>query len=137
MGVDDALRERGCKNGDTVKILKGEFEFVEQEITTVDKEKFYYIIREDVLPEAVKKTLAMKKALEEDSDEVLLELSAYLEGIGFYPQAAQIYEKLAPKFPEVYINLAAIAGEDGLIEEALTIQRRLVQKANGTYQLLP
>ena len=27
MGVDDALRERGCKNGDTVKILKGEFEF--------------------------------------------------------------------------------------------------------------
>ena len=29
MGVDDALRERGCQNGDTVKILKGEFEFVE------------------------------------------------------------------------------------------------------------
>ena len=29
MGVDDALRERGCKNGDIVKILKGEFEFVE------------------------------------------------------------------------------------------------------------
>ena len=29
MGVDDALRERGCKNGDTVRILKGEFEFVE------------------------------------------------------------------------------------------------------------
>ena len=33
----------------------------------MDKEKVYYIIREDVLPEAVKKTLAMKKALEEDS----------------------------------------------------------------------
>ena len=59
-----------------------------------------------------------QKALEEDSDEVLLELAAYLEGIGFYPQAVLIYEKLAPKFPEVYINLAAIAGEDGLIEEA-------------------
>lgn len=29
MGVDDALRERGCSNGDVVKILKGEFEFVE------------------------------------------------------------------------------------------------------------
>lgn len=29
MGVDDALRARGCSNGDTVKILKGEFEFVE------------------------------------------------------------------------------------------------------------
>ena len=57
-----------------------------------------------------------QKALEEDLDEVLLELATYLEGIGFYPQAAQIYEK--PKFPEVYINLAAIAGEDGLIEEA-------------------
>lgn len=59
-----------------------------------------------------------QKALKEDSDNVLLELATYLEGIGFYPQAAQIYEKLAPKFPEVYINLAAIAGEDGLIEEA-------------------
>ena len=59
-----------------------------------------------------------QKALEEDSDEVLLELAAYLEGIGFYPQAGQIYEKLAPKFQEVYINLAAISGEDGLIEEA-------------------
>ncbi len=40
------------------------------------------------------------------------------EELVFYPQAAQIYEKLAPKFPGVYINLAAIAGEDGLIEEA-------------------
>lgn len=29
MGIDEALRERGCKNGDTVRILKGEFEFVE------------------------------------------------------------------------------------------------------------
>lgn len=29
MGIDDALRERGCKNGDIVKILGGEFEFVE------------------------------------------------------------------------------------------------------------
>ena len=32
----------------------------------MDKEKVYYIIREDVLPEAVKKTLIMKKALEEN-----------------------------------------------------------------------
>lgn len=29
MGIDDALRERGCKNGDIVRILGGEFEFVE------------------------------------------------------------------------------------------------------------
>ena len=59
-----------------------------------------------------------EKALEEDSDEVLLELGSYLEGIGFYPQASQIYEKLSPKFPEVNISLASIASEDGLIEEA-------------------
>ena len=59
-----------------------------------------------------------EKALEEDSDEILLELGSYLEGIGFYPQASQIYEKLSPKFPEVNINLASIASEDGLIEEA-------------------
>lgn len=29
MGIDDALRERGCKNGDIVRIMRGEFEFVE------------------------------------------------------------------------------------------------------------
>ncbi len=29
LGIDDALRERGIKNGDTVRILGGEFEFVE------------------------------------------------------------------------------------------------------------
>lgn len=29
MGIDDALRERGCTNGDIVRILGGEFEFVE------------------------------------------------------------------------------------------------------------
>mgnify|MGYP000864157358 CR=1 FL=1 len=59
-----------------------------------------------------------QKALVEDSDELLLELAYYLEGIGFYPQARQIYEKLAPIFPEVNLNLASIASEDGQIEEA-------------------
>lgn len=29
MGIDDALRERGAKNGDIVRIMRGEFEFVE------------------------------------------------------------------------------------------------------------
>ncbi|MCU5746056.1 GTPase ObgE [Staphylococcus sp. SQ8-PEA] len=29
MGIDDALRERGCSNGDIVRILGGEFEFIE------------------------------------------------------------------------------------------------------------
>ena len=61
-----------------------------------------------------------QKAIKEDSDEVLLELGSYLEGIGFYPQASQIYEKLSRKFPEVNISLASIASEDGLIEEAFT-----------------
>ena len=29
MGVDDALRERGTQNGDTVRLLEFEFDFVE------------------------------------------------------------------------------------------------------------
>lgn len=29
MGVDDALRERGAKDGDIVRLLEFEFEFVE------------------------------------------------------------------------------------------------------------
>ena len=59
-----------------------------------------------------------QKALVEDPDDLLLELAYYLEGIGFYPQARQIYEKLAPIFSEVNLNLASIASEDGQIEEA-------------------
>ena len=58
------------------------------------------------------------KALEQDSSEVLYELATYLEGIGFYPQAKEIYLKIAEDFPEVHLNLAAIASEDGQMEEA-------------------
>ena len=58
------------------------------------------------------------KALENDSSELLYELAIYLEGIGFYPQAKEIYLKIVEDFPEVYLNLAAIASEDGQIEEA-------------------
>ena len=71
-----------------------------------------------------------EKALEEDSDEVLLELGSYLEGIGFYPQASQIYEKLSPKFPEVNISLASIASEDGLIEEAFAYLENISQESD-------
>ena len=58
------------------------------------------------------------KALEQDSSEVLYELASYLEGIGFYPQAKEIYLKIVEDFPEVHLNLAAIASEDGQMEEA-------------------
>ena len=58
------------------------------------------------------------KALENDSSELLYELATYLEGIGFYPQAKEIYLKIVEDFPEVNLNLATIASEDGQIEEA-------------------
>ncbi|HGQ7663663.1 TPA: tetratricopeptide repeat protein [Streptococcus pneumoniae] len=60
------------------------------------------------------------KALENDSSVLLYELATYLEGIGFYPQAKEIYLKIVEDFPEVHLNLAAIASEDGQIEEAFT-----------------
>lgn len=60
------------------------------------------------------------KALENDSSDLLYELATYLEGIGFYPQAKEIYLKIVEDFPEVHLNLAAIASEDGQIEEAFT-----------------
>ena len=58
------------------------------------------------------------KALESDPSELLYELATYLEGIGFYPQAKEIYLKIVEDFPEVHLNLATIASEDGQIEEA-------------------
>ncbi|VJH34958.1 TPR domain protein [Streptococcus pneumoniae] len=60
------------------------------------------------------------KALENDSSDLLYELATYLEGIGFYPQAKEIYLKIVEDFPEVHLDLAAIASEDGQIEEAFT-----------------
>ena len=58
------------------------------------------------------------KALENDPNDLLYELATYLEGIGFYPQAKEIYLKIVEDFPEVHLNLASIASEDGQIEEA-------------------
>lgn len=60
------------------------------------------------------------KALENDPSDLLYELAIYLEGIGFYPQAKEIYLKIVEDFPELHLNLAAIASEDGQIEEAFT-----------------
>ena len=57
-------------------------------------------------------------ALENDPSDLLYELATYLEGIGFYPQAKEIYLKIVEDFPEVNLNLATIASEDGQIEEA-------------------
>ena len=59
-----------------------------------------------------------KRALAEDDVEILLSLAEYLEGIGFFPQASQIYAQVKDDFPEVGLNLAQIAFEDGLVEEA-------------------
>ena len=58
------------------------------------------------------------KALENDPNDLLYELATYLEGIGFYPQAKEIYLKIVEDFPDVNLNLATIASEDGQIEEA-------------------
>ena len=59
-----------------------------------------------------------ERALKEDDDEMLLDLGAYLESIGFLPQAKQIYLKLRERFPEVNVNLAQIAAEDDGLTEA-------------------
>lgn len=59
-----------------------------------------------------------EKALLEDSDSILLDLAEYLESIGFFLQAKRIYNKLAPLYPQVNLNLATIASEDGDLEEA-------------------
>lgn len=59
-----------------------------------------------------------KRALKEDDAETLLELAEYLESIGFLPQAREIYLQGRESYPEVNINLAQIATEDGDIEGA-------------------
>lgn len=61
-----------------------------------------------------------QRALDNDSDEILLELATYLESIGFLPQAKEIYLRLQATYPDLAIQLAQIANEDGLVEEAFS-----------------
>ena len=70
------------------------------------------------------------KALENDPSALLYELAIYLEGIGFYPQAKEIYLKIVEDFPEVHLNLAAIASEDGQIEEAFAYLEEIQADSN-------
>ena len=70
------------------------------------------------------------KALENDPSDLLYELATYLEGIGFYPQAKEIYLKIVEDFPEVHLNLSAIASEDGQIEEAFAYLEEIQADSN-------
>ncbi len=81
MGVDDALRERGAKDGDTVRLLEFEFEFLRiisgNELRRHDTmlctkggypmkqlgEGHFYLVREDVLTESMLKMLEAKRLL--------------------------------------------------------------------------
>ena len=70
------------------------------------------------------------KALETDSSEVRYELASYLEGIGFYPQAKEIYQHIVSEFPEVNLNLASIASEDGNVEEAFAYLEEITPESD-------
>lgn len=59
-----------------------------------------------------------KRALAQDDDQTLLDLAEYLEAIGFYPQAKQVYLQLRQAYPYVNLSLAEIAAADGQTEEA-------------------
>jgi len=70
------------------------------------------------------------KALETDSSGVLYELASYLEGIGFYPQAKEIYQHIVTEFAEVNLNLASIASEDGNVEEAFAYLEEITPESD-------
>ncbi|MCK3905002.1 tetratricopeptide repeat protein [Streptococcus suis] len=80
-----------------------------------NSEKMLICLQEQDLQKADK---YFKRALAEDDSDTLLSLATYLESIGFFHQARDIYTKLLPDFPELALQLAQIAFEDGLVEEA-------------------
>lgn len=67
----------------------------------------------------VKADKYFKRALAQDTDDTVLDLAVYLEGVGFFHQAKIIYQKLVSRYPELAIRLAQISIEDGLLEEAM------------------
>ncbi|WP_303974822.1 tetratricopeptide repeat protein [Streptococcus merionis] len=75
-------------------------------------------------------------ALSEDDEETLLDLATYMEGIGFLPQAQEIYEKLVLHYPEVAVNLANIAMEDGDVEQAFAYLDQIDETSPSYLQVL-
>lgn len=80
-----------------------------------NSEKMLYALEQQDLERSEK---YFRRALREDDGETLFDLGNYLESIGFYPQAKEIYLQLVDDFPELSLNLAQIANEDGDVEEA-------------------
>ena len=60
------------------------------------------------------------EAIQKDDDGTLYDLGLYLEALGFYDHAREIFLQLVSEFPELYLNLAQIANEDGEVEKAFT-----------------
>ena len=71
-----------------------------------------------------------QKALLEDDQAELLDLGQYLESIGFYPQAREVYEQIAETYPEVYLSLATILAEEGQTEEAFAYLEEIGPESN-------
>ena len=82
-----------------------------------NSEKMLFALEQEDLKRAEK---YFKRALQDDDVETLYDLGQYLESIGFYPQAKEIFLQLVSEFPELYLNLAQIANEDGEVEKAFT-----------------
>ena len=80
-----------------------------------NSEKMLFALEQEDLKRAEK---YFKRALQDDDVETLYDLGQYLESIGFYPQAKEIFLQLVSEFPELYLNLAQIANEDGEVEVA-------------------
>ena len=60
------------------------------------------------------------EAIQKDDDGTLYDLGLYLESLGFYDHAREIFLQLVSECPELYLNLAQIANEDGEVEKAFT-----------------
>ena len=60
------------------------------------------------------------EAIRKDDDGTLYDLGLYLESHGFYDHAREIFLQLVSECPELYLNLAQIANEDGEVEKAFT-----------------
>ena len=60
------------------------------------------------------------EAIQKDDDGTLYDLGLYLESLGFYDHAREIFLQLVRECPELYLNLAQIANEDGEVEKAFT-----------------
>lgn len=90
------------------------------------KEQIELALQQNQLEEL--ETLFQEVKASQDETEKF-QVAEYLESVGYYSLAEELYLDLAAAYPDLYINLASMAAEDGRLEEAYAFLEEIPEES--------